>query len=101
MLVSRWQASMVPSREQMMMILQGEGLEPFEEIYNPGSKVHEHRHPFDEVRMIVSGEIFYNVAGNQLLLRPGDRVVIPSNTKHSTWVEGSNACISIVANRSF
>lgn len=101
MLVTRWQAPTIPSKEQMKMMFQAEGLEPVEEVYEPSSKVVEHRHPFDEVRMIVSGSIFYNVSGNRLLLRPGDRIVIPSNTKHETHVDGPEPCISIYARRPF
>lgn len=101
MIVIRWQAPSLPSMEQAKMILAAEGLEPYEEIYPTQSKVEEHRHPFDEVRMVVQGEIFYNVSGNRLMLRPGDRIIIPSNTRHSTYVENSNQCISVVANRTF
>jgi gentisate 1,2-dioxygenase len=101
MLVTRWQAPTIPTKEQMKMMFQAEGLEPIEEVYEPSSKVVEHRHPFDEVRMIVSGNIFYNVSGNRLLLRAGDRIVIPSNTKHETHVEGTEPCVSIYARRPF
>jgi quercetin dioxygenase-like cupin family protein len=101
MLVVRWQAPSLPSVEQIKLIIAAEGMEPGEEVYPPQSKVEEHRHPFDEVRMVVSGEIFYNVSGNRLLLRPGDRITIPSNTRHSTNVEGSVPCISVVAKRTF
>lgn len=101
MIVVRWQAPSIPSIEQVKMILVAEGMEPLEEIYPSLSKVEEHRHPFDEIRMVVSGEIFYNVSGNRLLLRPGDRITIPSNTRHSTYVEGQNPCVTIFANRTY
>jgi quercetin dioxygenase-like cupin family protein len=101
MLVMRWQASAFPTIEQIKMIFHAEGLEPVDEVYEPKTKVDEHRHPFDEVRMVVKGQIFYNVAGNRLLLREGDRIIIPSNTKHSTHVEGQAPCISVVASRTF
>ena len=101
MLVTRWQAPSIPSKDQIKMIFQAEGLEPVEEVYKVEERVREHRHPFDEVRMIVSGSIFYNVSGNRLLLRPGDRIVIPANTKHETHVEGPEDCISVCAKRPF
>ena len=101
MIVTRWQAPALPSKEQIKMIFQAEGLEPEEEVYPPTSKVIEHRHPFDEIRMVVSGQIFCNVSGNRLLLRAGDRIVIPSNTKHETLVEGSDPCVSIYARKPF
>lgn len=92
---------MVPTRDQIKMIFQAEGLEPLEEIYEAQSRVKEHRHPFDEVRMVVSGAIFFNVAGNQLLLRAGDRIQIPSNTKHTTFVEGPEPCVTVYARRTY
>lgn len=99
MLVTRWQAQMVPPKEQIKLIFVAEGLEPFEEVYPANGTVKEHRHPFDEIRMVVAGELFMNVSGNQLLLRPGDRIEIPSNTRHETVARGSTDCICIAAHR--
>lgn len=101
MLVTRWQASIMPSPEQVKMILLAEGLHPQEEIYEPKSEIKNHRHQFDEVRIIVSGELFTNISGNKLILRPGDRIEIPSNTRHSTWVEQDTACVTVWAKRTF
>ena len=78
MLVTRWQAPSLPSMDQIKMIFAAEGMQPTEESYPPSSLVREHKHPFDEVRMIVSGQIIFNVAGNRLLLRAGDRIVVPA-----------------------
>ena len=101
MIVRRWQAALLPTIDQIKMIFQSEGLSPMEEIYEPLSLIKEHRHPFDEVRMIVKGEIIYNVAGNQLLLRSGDRIEIPSNTRHETKVSGDEPCVSIYSFKPF
>ena len=64
-----------------------------------GSEVKEHRHPFDEVRMVVAGAIRFNVAGNEFLLREGDRLDLPSNTRHWTRTEPGDPCITIYAHR--
>lgn len=90
---------MLPSRELALMILESEGLEPYEEVYQPQMKVPEHRHPFCEVRMIVKGEMMFNIQGNQFLLRAGDRVEIPANTKHSHIAQSSEGCICICGQR--
>ncbi len=100
MLVSRWQAPVVPSFEQVKMIFEAEGLEPFEEVFAANSRIPEHRHPFDEVRMVVKGEMFLNISGNKLLLRAGDRIRIPSNTKHSYETESFD-CLCICANTAY
>lgn len=83
MLVIRWQADPPPSSEQIKMILQLEGLEPQEELFLKSERYIEKRHPFGEVRYVASGELLLKVAGTQLLLRAGDRIEIPANTKHS------------------
>ncbi len=99
MIITRWQAPLTPSKELAFMILESEGLEPFEENYNPSVKVQEHRHPFCEVRMIVQGEMMFNIQGNQFLLRAGDRVEIPANTKHSHIAQGSEGCVCVCGQR--
>lgn len=83
------------------MIFRAEDLQPREETLTTEEVYPEHRHPFDEVRMILSGELSMNINGNQLLLRSGDKIVIPSNTKHSQKVLGQAPCETIVANKPF
>ena len=83
------------------MIFRAEDLQPREEILTVDETYPEHRHPFDEIRMILSGELSFNVNGNQLLLRSGDKIIIPSNTKHSQKVLGQDPCVSLVANKPF
>jgi quercetin dioxygenase-like cupin family protein len=98
-LVFRWQAPIVPDKTQITALYEAEGLVPFEEVYSPETAVGDHRHPFDEVRTIVQGEFIFDIAGNKLLLRPGDRIVIPSNTRHSFKAQGNADGICICANR--
>lgn len=99
MIITRWQAPLTPTRNQLFSILEKEGLEPFEENYAPQEKVHEHRHPFAEIRYIVSGELIFNISGNQFVLRAGDRIEIPANTKHSHFAQGGSECVCVCAQR--
>ena len=101
MLIKRWQAPILPTREQIFSYYELEGLEPLMEEYNPDDKIGEHRHPFSEVRTVLQGELLLNVAGNQFLLRPGDRLEIPANTKHWHQTQGRTSCICICAQRVF
>lgn len=101
MIIIRWQAPLKPTREQALMIFRAEDLQPHEEILTQQESYPEHRHPFDEVRMILTGELAFNVNGNQLLLRAGDKIIVPSNTKHSQKVLSSDPCVCIVANKPF
>lgn len=100
MLVSRWQAALLPTKEQVKMIFFAEGLDSVEETLPAQKSIKEHRHPFDEIRMVISGELLVNVSGNQLLLRSGDRIEIPSNTKHHYQAFGNQDCLCVVAQRS-
>jgi quercetin dioxygenase-like cupin family protein len=101
MIVTRWQAPALPAPEHLKMIFEAEGLSAAIEELGPGTVIPDHRHPFDEVRFVVAGELMMNIAGNRLLLRSGDRIDIPANTKHSKNVEGNEACVCLVANRPF
>lgn len=92
-IITKWQAPIVPTKEQIKLILESEGLEPYEESFEPQLKVKEHRHPFCEVRVIVAGELLFSVSGNQFLLRAGDKIEIPANTKHSHSNQGECLCV--------
>jgi quercetin dioxygenase-like cupin family protein len=99
LIVTRWQAPLTPSKALIKQMFESEGLEPTEESFDPQVKISEHRHPFHEVRMVVSGELLFNIAGNQFLLRAGDRVEVPSNTKHSHTCQSEEPCLCIYAQR--
>jgi quercetin dioxygenase-like cupin family protein len=101
MIVTRWQAPVVPTLEQIKMIFQAEGLAPVEEILPSKTVIPDHRHPFDEVRIVIAGTLIMNISGNQILLRAGDRIDIPANTRHSKSTNGDEPCVSIVAQRPF
>ena len=81
MIIIRWQAPECSSADQIGNMFRAEGLSPNTEVMSPNSEVTEHRHPFDEIRMVAEGELHLNVAGNTLLLRAGDKIVISSNTQ--------------------
>ena len=101
MIIRRWLAPLHPSKEQIESLFEKDGLESFEEVFHPGAKISKHRHPFDEVRMIVKGRLFYNVSGNKILLRPGDKIIVPSNTLHSKSTLGEEPCFSICAYQAY
>ena len=91
----------MPSLDQLKMILHSEGAEIQEEEFPAASEVREHRHPFEEIRIIYRGSMIFNFTGNKILLRPGDKIVIPPNTKHSMHVQSEEDCLSVVAYRPF
>lgn len=99
MKIMRWRADRKPTQEEVEMMFKDEGLEYSVEDYPDSAEVAEHKHPFDEIRMIVSGALRYNVAGNEFIVREGDRLELPSNTRHMTKVEPGAPCVSLYAKR--
>lgn len=83
MIIRRWQAPITPDLKQIRQMFYLEGLKPELESLKEDSEIKNRKFPFDEVRIVVSGEMILEIAGNRVLLREGDRVMIPSNTKHS------------------
>jgi quercetin dioxygenase-like cupin family protein len=49
----------------------------------PGAAVPEHDHPHEQVVNMLEGELALTVAGEEMLLRPGDVVVIPGDVRHA------------------
>lgn len=101
MLITRWQAPLVPQIDQIKSWFEIEGLEPREEVIHPQESFQNLRHPFDNVIMVARGELILNIAGNKLLLREGDKIVIPSNTKHSKEASGNHHCVYITAQKTY
>lgn len=101
MIVSRWSAPTAPTEKQVYILFELEGLESSKEVFQKNQKVSEHRHPLTEIRYIIEGQLLFNISGTQVLLRAGDRVEIPANTKHSFSTVDSDVTVSICAYRSF
>ena len=97
MIVTRWQAPLIPTKEQVKQIFLNEGLEPKEEMLDADKPVEDFRSPFSEVRMVVEGELLMTISGNQFLLRTGDKILIPSNTRQSKKASGNKPCSCIYA----
>lgn len=51
--------------------------------FDPGVVVPEHKHMHEQFGVILSGELTLTVAGEKLVLKPGDMYIIPGNTPHS------------------
>jgi quercetin dioxygenase-like cupin family protein len=51
--------------------------------YAPGAAWEEHRHPEDQLTVVLEGEIVFRTAGGELRLGPGAQALIPGNVPHS------------------
>jgi len=49
----------------------------------PGSDVHPHRHPQEEVWHVIEGELEMVVDGAACALRPGEAMVVPAEVEHA------------------
>jgi mannose-6-phosphate isomerase-like protein (cupin superfamily) len=95
MIVRRWEAGAPLSPKHAEKVIMLEGMEPIAEIFDPKVKTQENRHPYFELRFVLAGQLLVNVSGNQVLLRQGDSILIPPNTRHSYTVVGESPCESL------
>jgi quercetin dioxygenase-like cupin family protein len=99
MKIIRWRADRKATQVEIETMFRDEGIDFTIEEYPADCHIKDHRHPFDEVRMVVSGALRYNVAGNEFILREGDRLELPSNTRHQTQVGPEAPCVTILGYR--
>ncbi len=57
-------------------------------VYAPGAIFPIHAHPEEQVTVVVSGRIAFEIAGADYELGPGEVAVIPANVPHGARVVG-------------
>ncbi len=57
-----------------------------------------HRHATDETLLVLDGEITFAWNGEQSTCSPGDRLLLPAGTVHSS-VAGERGCLYLIAMR--
>lgn len=70
-------------------VVQGERQTIVRYIYAPGSVFPVHSHPEEQVTVVLSGRIEFDVAGEIVELGPGGVAVIPPNVPHGAIVNGA------------
>jgi quercetin dioxygenase-like cupin family protein len=55
-----------------------------------------HQHPTDETLLVLEGEITFHWGDEQSTCRPGDRLLLPVGTVHSS-VAGNDGCLYLIA----
>lgn len=102
MIIHRWQGDKSLSKDEIKKCYQIKADQEFnEEVIPTGQSIKDHLHTFLEIRIICTGELLCNIAGNQILLRSGDKIEIPANTKHSYTNNFKGECLSLVGYYSF
>ena len=59
---------------------------------DPGIAMPEHRHPNEQVGVVVRGEFTFTVGGETQLRKPGDMWVIPPGVPHAVERAGEAGC---------
>lgn len=62
--------------------------------YHPGCVFPVHQHPEEQITLVHSGVIEFEVDGTPLTLRAGQVAVIPGNTPHGATVTASEVVIT-------
>ena len=58
-------------------------------VYQPGSVFPIHRHPEEQITVVLSGSIDFSVAGSPVTLSAGEAAIIPAHVPHGAVVTGS------------
>ncbi len=102
MIISRWQGTQELTLEKIKKYYHISDDQDFKsEKLDSGTAIKDHYHNLLEIRIITDGQLLCNISGNQLLLRSGDRIEIPANTKHSYSNNYPDSCQSLVGYYSF
>ena len=57
--------------------------------YAPGSVFPVHQHPAEQITVVLSGRIVFEVGGERLEVGPGQIVVVPGGVPHGAAVAGA------------
>lgn len=78
-----WGASDAPTEDEVRRRLEADGFSALRWSDVPGAHYDEHAHDRDESIWLVAGEIRFGAAGRELVLAPGDRLMLPAGTRHT------------------
>jgi quercetin dioxygenase-like cupin family protein len=66
--------------------LEAEGLKPTRWSNGPDAVYGEHAHPYRKILVVESGSLIFSIAGEERLMKRGDRLDLPPHTQHSAVV---------------
>jgi mannose-6-phosphate isomerase-like protein (cupin superfamily) len=86
--------------DDLMTALRKEATSCYSWLNGPNDRYAAHSHPYEKVLYCVDGSITFALEpeGRQLVLKPGDRIVLPAGTLHSAIV-GPAGCTCIEGKR--
>ncbi len=86
--VHTWDADGPPDESAILDRYQAEGLSPYRWSNGPGDVYQAHSHGYHKVIYVLAGSITFGLpeAGQQLVLRAGDRLDLPAGVIHDAVV---------------
>jgi quercetin dioxygenase-like cupin family protein len=88
------------SEKALRRALEAEGYGVTRYVYPPGTTFPEHTHGVDKIDAVVSGQFEIAVAGERVVLGPGDWIAVPRGVPHTASVVGNAPVVSLDAVRS-
>lgn len=49
----------------------------------PDSEFPEHRHPSEQITMVLSGKLLFRIGGEEILVGPGEVIAVPADVPHA------------------
>ena len=98
--VSKWSNEKKPDEATIREILAEESLQPYRWSNAPGDVYSSHTHSYSKVIYVISGSITFRLPhyGDELTLKPGDRLDLPAGVSHGAVV-GPEGVICLEAHR--
>ena len=86
--VTYWEAASPPTEELLLLIMEGQGLNPYTWSSEPHDTYSAHKHSYNKVVYVVRGSITFGLPllKKQVTLNAGDRLEIPAGTVHDAQV---------------
>jgi N-acetylglutamate synthase-like GNAT family acetyltransferase len=75
----------VPGASMWAVSLQHTMLTYFE--VNPHSRFEAHSHESEQITMVLTGELFFELQGTVHCIKPGEVIAIPSSVPHAVWTD--------------
>jgi len=66
-------------------------------VYPPGTEFPPHTHDVEKMDAVLAGRFRIMMQGEEVLLGPGDAVLVPRGAEHSAEVVGNDSVISLDA----
>jgi quercetin dioxygenase-like cupin family protein len=66
-------------------------------VYPPGTYFPPHAHDVEKMDAVVSGQFRITMGGDEVILGPGDAILVPHGVEHSAQVVGNEAVVSLDA----